>query len=70
MLLCDFGLSRTLQTGGNKKNKQKFSRSLSPHVVTRNYRPPEVILLQSHYNDKVDMWSAGTTALELFKYSK
>lgn len=34
-------------------------RQLTMHVVTRWYRPPEVILLAEHYDCSVDMWSLG-----------
>jgi len=44
------------------------SRPLSPHVVTRYYRPPEVILLSKDYDEKIDIWSCGVILLE--SYSK
>lgn len=44
-------------------NKPK--RTLSSHVVTRYYRPPEIILVERQYNSKVDIWSAGCIFGEL-----
>ena len=40
------------------------NRQLTRHVVTRWYRPPEVILLQE-YTSAVDIWSAGCILAEL-----
>ncbi len=34
-------------------------RQLTPHVTTRWYRSPEVILLSKNYGPPVDMWSVG-----------
>ena len=41
-----------------------ISRQLTRHVVTRWYRPPEIILLQE-YASSVDMWSVGCILAEL-----
>ena len=38
------------------KNKK---RELSRHVVTRSYRPPEIILEEKKYGSAVDNWSMG-----------
>jgi len=38
-------------------------RLMSPHVITRNYRPPEVILMERSYDEKVDLWSCGVTII-------
>ena len=32
---------------------------MSSHVVSRMYRPPEVILRESFYDQAVDVWSLG-----------
>ena len=50
--LCDFGLSRSLST------------EMSEYVVTRWYRPPE-ILLGAEYTCKADTWSIGCIFAEL-----
>lgn len=39
---------------------------LTSHVVTRWYRPPELILKSSHYGGAVDLWSSGCILAELF----
>jgi len=49
----------------SQPERRKFKRRVSPHAITRAYRPPEVILLYKQYNHKVDLWSSGVVALEL-----
>ena len=39
-------------------------RGLSPHVQSRYYRAPEVILRQKNYNYLADMWSLGAILAE------
>lgn len=43
----------------DRSERQKVRRSYSDHVVTRSYRPPEIILLEQNYDTKIDMWSLG-----------
>ena len=38
---------------------QYIKRCLSNHVVSRRYRAPEVILLERHYDQAIDMWGVG-----------
>jgi len=75
--LCDLGLARTLPRVADSSCSssadesdasapRKMKRNLSPHVVTRSYRPPEVILLHPDYDGKVDIWSSGVAMIELF----
>ena len=44
-----------------------MKRSTSPRVVTRLYRPPEVILLEKNYGKPLDIWSCGVIMAEMFK---
>ena len=53
------GYLREMQT--SRKSKV---REMSPHVVSRWYRAPEVILLQ-RYDSKIDLWSLGCILFEL-----
>eukprot|EP00928_Gymnodinium_smaydae_P081850 TRINITY_DN65299_c0_g1_i1.p1 TRINITY_DN65299_c0_g1~~TRINITY_DN65299_c0_g1_i1.p1 ORF type:complete len:439 (-),score=93.63 TRINITY_DN65299_c0_g1_i1:37-1353(-) len=53
--LCDFGLSRTFEGPGN----------YSTRVITLWYRPPELLLGARHYDQSVDVWSAGCIFGEL-----
>mmetsp|Transcript_8616 Transcript_8616/g.13347 ORF Transcript_8616/g.13347 Transcript_8616/m.13347 type:complete len:197 (-) Transcript_8616:460-1050(-) len=52
---------------GRKSSRKKAKRSLSPHVYTRIYRPPEVCLLEKHYSFEADMWSAGCIIAEILQ---
>ncbi|XP_075223369.1 stress-activated protein kinase JNK-like isoform X2 [Lycorma delicatula] len=54
--ILDFGLARTAGT----------SFMMSPYVVTRYYRAPEVILGMS-YKENVDMWSVGCIMAEMIR---
>jgi serine/threonine-protein kinase BUR1 len=47
--LADFGLSRF------QLNKSKYTNC----VITRWYRPPELLLGATEYTSKIDMWSVG-----------
>lgn len=44
---------------------EKPTRSLSSHVCSRRYRPPEIILLEPRYDQAVDIWSAGCVLFEM-----
>jgi mitogen-activated protein kinase 1/3 len=52
--LCDFGLARAGCAPG-----------VTDYVVTRWWRAPEVVLLPSEYDEKVDIWSIGCVLAEL-----
>lgn len=47
------------------ENFTKLRKSFTPHVITRWYRPPEVILLEPIYTAAVDIWSVGCIFAEL-----
>ena len=47
-----------------------MKRNLSPHVITRWYRAPEVILLERDYNNSVDLWSSACVISEVLTCSK
>lgn len=52
-----------------KQNGEKMKRSLSPHVASRWYRAPEIILLEN-YDTASDMWGFGCCLYELLSMSK
>lgn len=56
-------LSHTLSKSMECRNQRP--RALSNHVVTRSYRPPEIIVQEKEYHSKVDMWSLGCMLAEL-----
>ncbi len=56
-------------SGSGGSSPKKLVRSLTKHVITRWYRPPELILLQE-YTNAVDMWSVGCIFAELLSMQK
>jgi len=44
---------------------KKLKHALTGHVVTRWYRAPELILLETQYTEQIDIWSAGCILAEL-----
>lgn len=57
-VLCDFGLSRQHCDSGLR---------YSNYVITRWYRPPEVVERSGITMKSMDMWSLGCLAYEIFK---
>lgn len=50
--------------------KSNRVRALSEHVVSRWYRPPEIILCDHEYWFSADIWSAGCIFAEMIKFSE
>mmetsp|Transcript_35684 Transcript_35684/g.54611 ORF Transcript_35684/g.54611 Transcript_35684/m.54611 type:complete len:230 (+) Transcript_35684:329-1018(+) len=48
-----------------KQARKQAKRSLSPHVYSRIYRPPEICLLEKHYSFEADIWSIGCIIAEI-----
>ena len=48
-----------------RPGRQTQKRYLSNHVMTRQYRAPEVIILEKKYRNSADLWSAGCILAEL-----
>lgn len=55
--IIDFGLSRSVEV--------PFS-DLTDYVITRWYRPPELLLENTNYTTAVDIWSVGCVFAELY----
>ena len=55
--ITDFGLARPLE-----ENRVKYT----PGVVTRWYRPPELLFGSTHYNQSIDIWGAGCILAEMY----
>ncbi|CUE67569.1 protein kinase, putative [Bodo saltans] len=53
--ICDFGLARQFTT----------NTVMTDYVVTRYYRPPEVLLMCNTYSCAVDTWSVGCIVAEM-----
>jgi serine/threonine-protein kinase BUR1 len=58
--IADFGLVRPIAPPSQPK--LKYTRE----VVTRWYRPPEVLLSDQYYGPAVDMWGVGCVLAEMF----
>jgi len=54
--LADFGLARSLADPGYR---------MTANVITRWYRPPELLFGAHHYSGAVDIWSVGLVFAEL-----
>lgn len=48
-----------------KKEDMKLRSNLTPHIITRWYRPPEILLLENVYSYTVDIWSLGCVLGEM-----
>lgn len=58
--ISDFGLSRLLP------EEHATSKAMTEHVVTRWYRPPELMLnADGNYDETIDVWSCGCIFAEL-----
>lgn len=55
--IIDFGLSRGLDN---------LEAPLTEYVVTRWYRPPELLLMSQEYTSAVDIWSVGLIFAEMY----
>jgi mitogen-activated protein kinase 1/3 len=53
-----------------KELRRNMKRQLTGHVVTRWYRPPEIILLEKDYGAPIDIWSVGCIFAELLSMMK
>ena len=60
---CDFGLSRSVVAGAKKL-------VMTPRVVTRWYRAPELLLGDQEYGFSVDVWSVGCCLAEILTENK
>jgi len=55
------------QLDAERSERVSRKRAISPHVQTRIYRAPEVVLLQNSYSFGVDVWSFGCILAELIQ---
>lgn len=55
--ITDFGLARPIE-----ENRLKYT----PGVVTRWYRPPELLFGSDIYNESIDIWGAGCIIAEMY----
>ena len=69
--IADFGLARSFDPNPSSKplrphTKPKPDRKYTNCVVTRWYRPPELLLGARSYGGEVDMWGIGCVLGEMF----
>jgi serine/threonine protein kinase len=60
--IADFGLARSRPGDG----PELMGHPLTDYVVTRYYRAPELLLGQRDYDARIDVWSLGCIAVELY----
>ncbi len=48
-----------------KEKSTKLRKNFTPHVITRWYRSPEIILIEPIYSSAVDIWSLGCIFAEI-----
>ena len=64
--ITDFGLARERPVGKGSNPDDLIDEPMTEHVVTRWYRPPELMLCPDGlYTYAVDMWSIGTIFAEM-----
>jgi serine/threonine protein kinase len=56
-------ISKELKNMNNERAQRK--RNMSPAVISRWYRPPEVVLCDQNYNQSCDVWSLGCVLAEM-----
>lgn len=61
--VCDFGLA----THTSSSSFEKLGGTMTEYVVTRWYRPPEVLLNTGHYDKAVDIWGLGCIFMEFIQ---
>eukprot|EP00760_Papus_ankaliazontas_P001118 PhM_4_TR10391/c0_g1_i1/m.87385/K04371/MAPK1_3; mitogen-activated protein kinase 1/3 len=60
--LCDFGLARVMQnveTDASSTSASDAVGGMTEYVVTRWYRPPELLMEERNYDSAIDVWAAG-----------
>ena len=67
--IADFGLARTYEEPVPRKGKpaERPQRDYTNCVVTRWYRPPELLLGERRYGPSVDMWGVGAVFAEMMR---
>jgi serine/threonine-protein kinase BUR1 len=69
LIIADFGLARHYDEPVPQRGKGngEARRDYTTLVVTRWYRPPELLLQLRRYTPAIDMWGAGCVFGEMFK---
>ncbi|GAA6018184.1 hypothetical protein JCM10207_002860 [Rhodosporidiobolus poonsookiae] len=59
LMIADFGLARSVE-------KASADQKYTACVVTRWYRPPELLLGERKYHNPIDMWGVGCVLAEMY----
>lgn len=65
LIIADFGLARPCDAPDLPSDQRNYGTRFTNMVVTRWYRPPELLLGARHYGGAVDMWGVGYVDLFL-----
>ncbi len=65
-MISDIFCSLSFESSGGKLMYEQMTK----HVVTRQYRAPEVILCSGNYSQAIDVWSMGCILAELLELLK
>lgn len=66
--IADFGLARKfVEAPPDASSTPSATRRYTPMVVTRWFRPPELLLGDEYYTAAIDMWGVGCIFGEFFK---
>ena len=63
--IADFGLARSYLDDPNEPKERR--REYTSMVVTRWYRPPELLLGERRYTPAIDLWGVGCILAEMYK---
>jgi len=63
VVLADFGISRTIETGNTSRTRRRMSRDVNRF----EYRAPEVLMFRPNYGGEIDIWSLGCLLAELYE---
>ena len=58
--ICDLGSSKKLVSNPNDESTQSLN-----YIGTRSFRAPELLVGNTYYDSKIDIWSAGIVLLKL-----
>ena len=58
--ICDLGSSKKLISNPNDESTQSLN-----YIGTRSFRAPELLVGNTYYDSKIDIWSAGIVLLKL-----
>ncbi|KPV71784.1 uncharacterized protein RHOBADRAFT_19042, partial [Rhodotorula graminis WP1] len=69
LMIADFGLARSIDRPGTlslTRRRRTRTQMYTSTVVTRWYRPPELLLGERRYHTAIDMWGVGCVLGEMY----